>query len=264
MWWECQPRWKLSMHSWLRLQYCIFSWYFELTQQLRMHLRKRKGFFVFFYFYFFWFCPQHAHRSSINVCGGLDHKHPITSKRSKKSNHRLNNLGMFVGKVFVSDTKNLWFESSCCIKNRRHFPLFSWVHAVSFCCGVFLGFFPSAALCFPSLFTLKERRGRSIRNIKAKSMRSKIRDLCLSRALAAHLHSACLLLCLYIPLRTGDMCHFASFAEGKRKKVSFIWRQEPSQSGMPNWHHTLVLSALSCRSCTATGLFNYLTGLSWF
>lgn len=129
-----------------------------------------------------------------------------------------------------------------------------------------LFFLSSVALCFPSLFSSKERRRRSIRNIKAESMRLKIRDLCFGRTLAAHLHSACLLFCLYIPLRTGDMCHFASFAEGKekRKKVSFILRQEPSQSGMPNWHHTLVLSTLSCRSCTATGLFNNLTGLSWF
>lgn len=117
---------------------------------------------------------------------------------------------------------------------------------------------------FPSLFTSRERRGRSIRNIKAQSMHLKIRDLCFSRTLAAHLHSACLLFCLYIPLRSGDMCHFLSFAEGKEKKVSFILRQEPSQSGMPNWHHTLVLSTLSCRSCTATGFFNNLTGLSWF
>lgn len=39
------------------------------------------------------------------------------------------------------------------------------------------------------------------------------------------------------------MCHFASFsAKGSQAK-----------KGMPNWHHTVVLSALSCKNCTQTG-----------
>lgn len=64
------------------------------------------------------------------------------------------------------------------------------------------------------------------------------------------------------------MCHFASFAKKikkKKKKVfSFILQREPSQRSMPNWHRTVVLSTLSCKNCTQTGLFNKLTGLSWF
>lgn len=151
-------------------------------------------------------------------------------------------------------------------KSVRHIPLFSFeFRQFPFA----FQFFFSPLLCIVSLALCLDRKkngGRSIRSIKAKSMHLKIRDLCFSRILAAHLHSACLLFCLYIPLCTGDMCHFASFAEGeeKRKEVSFILQQEPNQSRVPNWHHTLVLSTLSCRSCTAMGLFNKLTGLPWF
>lgn len=98
-----------SMHAWLRQQYCIFYLFADILKSNSVRRRKRK---VFVLFFLFCNTTQHAYRFTINASSGLDwtashHTHPITSKHSNKSNHRLNNSGMSMGKMFVSRTK-IW------------------------------------------------------------------------------------------------------------------------------------------------------------
>lgn len=138
------------------------------------------------------------------------------------------------------------------------FSLFR-VHAVSFCFWVFF-----LLSLFPSLFASTEKRADQYETLKLSLCAWKL-EICVPAEHSLHTYTLPVCCSASTYLCAQEICVILHPSlkgekkrERKRKKVSFILRQEPSQCSMPNWHHTLVLSTLSCRSCTATGLFNKL------
>lgn len=186
---------------------------------------------------------------------------PEKSSTSKKSNQKLNNLCMFMGKMSDRKTEIIrCSKSSCCIKMWDIFPFSLFrVRAVSFCFWVFF-----LLSLFPSLFASTEKRADQYETLKLSLCAWKL-EICVPAEHSLHTYTLPVCCSASTYLCAQEICvilHPSLKGEKKkarkRKKVSFILRQEPSQCSMPNWHHTLALSTLSCRSCTATGLFNKL------
>lgn len=150
--------------------YLFICWDFEL----RMSLRKRE---------LSWFCPQHACRCAIN---GVSRTRKTSNiKTSKKSNQKLNNLCMFIGKMFDRKTEiTCCSKSSCSIKMWDIFPFSLFrVHAVSFCFWVF--FFLSL---FPSLFASTEKRADQYETLKLSLCAWKL-EICVPAEYSLHTYT---------------------------------------------------------------------------